>query len=203
MYWLAQGQNAAAVQAVAAIVVAVFTVVLIGLNGWYASVTKDMAKTMRQQLSSAFQPFISIEFAHHFQGKSYSEGVHSEEVFNAINLTNKSASPIKLVALRVFIYLNDPRFYDKEAVIDQSGLLLGPDETKRFDVTIAVQLGATGVEYQRVLVVHCTDLSGFSEHSFKCEARPKHAPLEITHTFGFYRPASWLTRLIGRIRGKD
>lgn len=198
MYWLGQGQNASAVQAVTAIVVAVFTVVLIFLTGWYANITKSMAKTMRQQLASAFQPFINIEFVHHFQGKGFSAGVHSESVFSAIHLTNKSAAPIKLAALRLFIYLNDPRFYDKETVIDQSGLVIGPDEVKEFEVTVDVQLGATGVKYQRVVVVHCTDLSGVSAHSFRSIAGTN----DITHTFGFYRPSSWLAHLFGRLRGK-
>jgi hypothetical protein len=154
MSWLAQGsgQNAAALQAVSALLLTVFTVALIVLTGWYAGTTGRMARTLERQLAVAFQPFIGIDFVHHFQGKGSSGGVKSEDVFNLVKVSNDSSVPIKLVSVRMFIYIDDPRFYNSETTVDQSGLILSPGKHKEFRLTVDVEEGATGVNYSRTFV---------------------------------------------------
>jgi hypothetical protein len=197
--WLDQGQNAAAIQAICAVAVAFFTVILIGLTAWYAILTRVMARTLVTQLRAAFQPNLEIKFGHHFQGTgSDGKGNTSESVFNFVTVENKGDSQIKLREVRMFIYVNSPRFYDREKIIDQSGLVLSPGKQKEYKVAIDVDEGTVSEGYRRVFVVHCTDLAGVSEHSFKLDADSK----DVTHEFGFRQPLSrldyyWL-RLTGR-----
>lgn len=199
MWWLGQGQNASAVQAVSAAVVAFFTLILICLTGWYARITGFMSRTMEKQLQAAFQPSVGISYLHHFQGQGINrEGARSESVFNYVQLKNDCESPIKIHAVKMFIFTGNPRFYNKETTLDQSGLILAPDKTKDFRIITDVDEGTTRINYRRIFVVHCTDLAGVSEHSFQCEG----GTTDITHTFGFRRPPSrikfYLLRLFGR-----
>ena len=199
MWWLGQGQNASAIQAVSAAVVALFTLILIFLTGWYARITSFMSRTMEMQLKAAFQPNVGIKYINHFQGKGIGQdGARSESVFNYVHLNNECDSPIKIHAVKMFIFTGDPRFYDKAKTIDQSGLILAPGKGKDFSISIDVDQGTTRTNYKRVFVVHCTDLAGVSEHSFQCEG----GTADIKHTFGFGRPPSrikfYLLRLLGR-----
>jgi hypothetical protein len=202
MWWLGQGQNSSAIQAVSAAVVAFFTLILILLTGWYARITRFMSRTMEKQLQAAFQPSVGITYTHHFRGQGVDrEGVKSESVFSYVQLRNDCESPIKIHAVKMFIFTGDPRFYDKEATLDQSGLILAPEKTKDFRISIDVDKGTTEIDYRRIFMVHCTDLAGVSEHSFQCEG----GTTDITHTFGFRRPPSrvkfYLLKLLGR-RGR-
>ncbi|MGA2185649.1 MAG: hypothetical protein ABSH47_21740 [Bryobacteraceae bacterium] len=57
MWWLGQGQNAAAVQAITALVVTVLTVVLIGVTWFCAWKTGELTKL---QLTSNFEPNVDL-----------------------------------------------------------------------------------------------------------------------------------------------
>src|SRR6202021_2640922 len=56
-YWLAQGQNAAAAQFIAAIILTVIT-------AWYAFVTRRIMKATAQQASAALQPVLALSQIH-------------------------------------------------------------------------------------------------------------------------------------------
>ena len=63
MNWL--DQNAGAIQALTAVAITLLTAVLIGVTWWYANLTRQMAKTMEQQMIAAFQPNIDLSFTVH------------------------------------------------------------------------------------------------------------------------------------------
>jgi hypothetical protein len=65
IYWL--GQNAAAIQALAAVITVIFTGALIGVTAWYANLTSGLLEASEATMRSAFMPdlvgTIDIDFA--------------------------------------------------------------------------------------------------------------------------------------------
>jgi hypothetical protein len=177
IWWL--NQYSGAVQAIT-------TTILVLITGWYAALTRRMAKIMTRQLSATFQPVVNIEFIHHFQGQGIDGGMRSEDVYNVVKITNESTSPLKLVHVTVFIYMDDFRFYNRKKTISQSGLVLRPKQQKEFEIDVEVDIGSTAAKYKRTFIVHCTDLAGVSAHSFSCVGDTT----DITHEFGFFKPDS-------------
>jgi HAMP domain-containing protein len=93
IWWL--GQNAAAIQALTAIVVVLLTAALVFVTSWYVRLTREMSQTMNQQLAAASIPDIGIAFTRTLESVSRIEDV-KDEFAEDLQIQNKSTFPVKL-----------------------------------------------------------------------------------------------------------
>jgi hypothetical protein len=61
IWWLGQGQNGIAVQAIAAIAASVATVVLFGIRAWYAITTRGLLRISENQLRASLRPDLFLD----------------------------------------------------------------------------------------------------------------------------------------------
>src|SRR5664280_2756596 len=98
MQWL--NENAAGVQAITAIVIALLTLALVYVTWWYATLTKSMALTLREQLAASFQPNVEMALTNRSHGQGSDErGGHSENVSGTFTVRNKGNLPLKVVTV--------------------------------------------------------------------------------------------------------
>lgn len=62
MYWLGEGQNAAAIQTITAVVIGIFTVVLGGITAWYAREMKKQNQLAKRTFLISTAPRLNISF---------------------------------------------------------------------------------------------------------------------------------------------
>src|SRR2546425_991587 len=86
-WWLAQGQNAVAVQVVAAFV-------LVGVTAWYTYLTHRVMKATGKQASAALQPLLSLKRLARSAG----------ETFHTILIQNSSDRPVVFLDVVISCY---------------------------------------------------------------------------------------------------
>ena len=87
IWWLAQGNNATAIQAVAAILVALIT-------AWYAILTHWIMKATKKQASAALQPVLALHRLARAEG----------ETFHTILMQNSSDRPVVFLDVVISCY---------------------------------------------------------------------------------------------------
>jgi hypothetical protein len=195
--------NAGAVQALAAIAVALLTAVLIGITWWYARSTREMARTMERQLNTSerqsqtmerqlnaverqlaasFQPDIGLTFFHNTFGRFRRDNIETETVSGQLTILNRSAFPVKLQARHIIVWFSDPQYGFVQDDGYYADLFLAPNGTSEGLYQITVPPGAAGVERHRMVVVVFSDLAGVSQHWFSMTdngAISHHAPPSV------------------------
>lgn len=184
--WRWMNENAGAVQAVAAMIVAGLTAVLIGVTCWYATLTRRMALSMERQLASSFQPTIEMALSNRFQGQgSDGRGNHTESVSGTVIIRNKGSLPMKIVSVSMKLIYDKQTFPDHEIRIDAKSRVVAPGETTQFVLlTINVPIGGSTAPYEQIAQIHCSDLAGVSKHSFAVSSRQEG---QLIHCLGFQR----------------
>jgi hypothetical protein len=143
-YWLAQGQNAAAVQSIAAVLVLLVT-------AWYTFLTHWIMKATARQASAALQPELSL---HRF--------VRAEgENFHTILIENSSGRPVVFLDVVISCHrhghkaiIHKLRGYDDQILAVSENTKLKLDFSRELT---AMHVHEDSCGYQAVLVV--SDLS--------------------------------------------
>jgi len=164
IWWL--GQNAAAIQALAAIVVVLLTVALVFVTGRYVRLTREMSQTMRQQLAAAFQPNIGIMFAQPLRSESWNNGVASDGIADTLQIQNRSASPLKLHSVHISISFGDSRYQRCDKDFPFEDIVISPDYIKQIHFDITVPHTASQNRFYKLALVVCSDLADVNEHWF-------------------------------------
>ena len=166
MEWL--NRNAGGLQAITAMIIAIFTLVLIGVTWWYAYLTKKMAATLREQLVASFQPNIGLTLTNRFQGKGKDGyGGQHENVSGTIIVTNKGNLPLKVLSVAMKLIYDKEAFPTQTIRLDAQQRLVSPGQTTEFShLTMDVAIGGSKAPYEQIAQIHCSDLAGVSNHSF-------------------------------------
>jgi hypothetical protein len=182
MQWL--NENAAGVQTITAIAIALLTLALVGVTWWYAGLTKSMALTLREQLAASFQPDIEMALTNRFQGQgSDGRGGHSETVAGTIIVRNKGNLPLKVVTVAMKLIYDKAAFPVQTVTVDAKQRVVAPGETTQFILlTIDVPPGGSTAPYEQIAQIHCSDLAGVSKHSFSVSSREEN---RINQSSGF------------------
>ncbi len=182
MQWL--NENAAGVQAITAIFIVVLTFALVGVTWWYATLTRRMERTLREQLAASFQPNVEMALTDCFRGEGSDErGGHSETVAGTITVRNKGNLPLTVVTIAMKLIYDKAAFPVKTVTVDAKQRVVAPDETTQFILlTIDVPPGGSRAPYEQIAQIHCSDLAGVSKHSFSISSREKN---RTNHSSGF------------------
>jgi hypothetical protein len=182
MQWL--NENAAGVQAITAIVIVLLTAVLVGVTWWYATLTKSMALTLREQLAASFQPNVEMTLTDRFKGRgSDGHGGPSETVAGTITVRNKGNLPPKVVPVAMKLIYEKAAFSDQTVTVDAKQRVVAPGETTQFILlTIDVPPGGSTAPHEQIAQIHCSDLAGVSKHSFSVSSRERD---RTYHSSGF------------------
>ena len=182
MHWL--NENAGGVQAITAVVIALLTLALVGVTWWYATLTRGMALTLKEQLAASFQPNVEMTLTDRFQGQgSDGLGGHHESVSGTINVSNKGNLPFKIVSIAMKLVFDKDAFPVQTLTADAKHRVVAPGQTtKLMPLTMDVPLGGSTAPYEQVAQIHCSDLSGVSKHSFSVSSREEG---QINQSSGF------------------
>jgi hypothetical protein len=182
MGWM--NQNAGAVQAITAIVIVLFTGVLIAVTWWYAKLTRRMALTLEKQLASSFQPHIEMTLADRIRAqRNDGQGNQSEAVSGTITVRNKGNLPLKIVSVSMKLIYDKVAFPVQTTTIDAKSRVIAPGEATQFILmTIDVPPGGSEAPYEQIAQIHCCDLAGVSKHSFSVSSRQKD---QLNQSLGF------------------
>src|SRR5438874_390812 len=115
MDWL--NHNAGALQALTAIAIALLTAVLIGVTWWYASWTRKMGVTMKDQAESmqaqvkamqaqmiaAFQPSVGLAFSLRTTGSSGTPTGIEHTIGGFVRCVNNGPQPVKVISVKIQI----------------------------------------------------------------------------------------------------
>lgn len=175
MQWF--NENAAEIQAITAIVIALLTAALVYVTWWYATI-------LREQLAASFQPNVEMALTDCFRGEASDEcGGHSETVAGTITVRNKGNLPLKLVTVAMKLIYDKAAFPVQTVTVDAKQRVVAPGETTQFILlTIDVPPGGTTAPYEQIAQIHCSDLAGVSKHSFSVSSREKD---RTNHSSGF------------------
>lgn len=188
IWWLYHDANAAGVvQAFTAIVITILTGVLIGVTAWYAALTRRMAKTMERQLAAGFQPDIEMFFEENTVTERADDKQPRKSVTGVLILRNLCDSPMKLVDIGISLLSKEGFPVVEAEYLSVKGLILSPRKDKTFkyrcDVPQEVMIDS---KTARKAVVNCSDLTGFSKHSFEGASYEGGIKAkEISHYVGF------------------
>jgi hypothetical protein len=171
MQWL--NENAAGVQTITAIVIALLTFALVGVTWWYAKLTKSMALTLREQLAASFQPNVEMTLTNRFRGQgSDGLGGHSETVSGTITVRNKGNLPLKVVTVAMKLIYDNGALPVQTMTVDAKQRVVAPDTSTEFVLlTIEVPSGGSSAPHEQIAQIHCSDLAGVSKHSFSVSSR--------------------------------
>ena len=95
IYWLAQGQNAGAVQALAALCTVVLTVILLIITAVYAYFTWHLLRTSRQGLETTAEPQFTVSLTTEVLDEN------SEEVVTTIQNVGNMSFTVRLVMVHI------------------------------------------------------------------------------------------------------
>ena len=182
MQWL--NENAAGVQAITAIFIVLLTLALVGVTWWYATLTKSMELTLKEQLAASFQPNVEMALTDRSTGQGSDwRGGHTETVAATIIVRNKGTLPLKVVAVAMKLIYNQDAFPVQTMTVDAKQRVVAPDgETQFSHLIIDVPPGGSKALYEQIAQIHCSDLAGVSEHSFWVSSREKN---RTNHSSGF------------------
>jgi hypothetical protein len=157
VYWLNQGQNAAAVQAIAALATTFLTIVLLWATIRYVRLTSSLTRATHAQLEAALRPNLRFDLTRTLDAET------------GIKITNVGQIPVRLESVGVRAELTNEDSSITKALPDITGTLLmaGDDVfgTVSFeDHPKRIQVFDANV--RSLLLVDCTDLGGITQHSF-------------------------------------
>ena len=89
VYWLSLGQNAIAVQALAAALASAATIVLVGITGWYVYITQGLLVASQKQLIVALQPDLHLDIVGTL-------GRNSSPITIRVKIENNGGFPVRL-----------------------------------------------------------------------------------------------------------
>jgi hypothetical protein len=183
LYWLNQGQNAAAVQAVAALATTFLTIVLLWATIRYVRLTSSLALATRAQLEAGLRPNLHFDLT------------RTLDMETGIQISNVGQVPVRLlsVAVRVEPTGSSPTAITKELGNVCGTLLMATD--KIFGTIVFDREQAPGKGVKSLLLVDCTDLGGVTEHSFHYDPMTGLAK----YFSGFKKPASFKERIGRRV----
>jgi len=168
MWWLGQGQNAAAVQAITAIVVMVLTVVLIGITWRYARLTRKFTEL---QLAASFEPNIVLAFTDNIQYEGHGNGGEHESLAGGAAISNQGSEPVKLQYVFITISFEDKQYKTHDQEYQLANPIIYPDKSFQVQYNIEVDKGSTKTRHYRKLIVVCSNLSGISQHILEMVAK--------------------------------
>lgn len=170
LHWM--NCNAGAIQALGGIVILVLTAALVCVTWWYATLTRDMASTLKAQLAASFQPNIEMKLSDRFQGIGISLGVRDESVSGTITVINKGDLPVKVVAVAMKLVYDKNAFPVQTMSEDARSRVVSPGKSTQFKLNMNVPLDGGSTEpYDQIAQIHCSDLAGVSQHSFSISSR--------------------------------
>jgi hypothetical protein len=185
IWWLAQGQNAAAVQALTAVVVTILTGVLIWITWKYAGLTQEV---MRLQIAAAFQPDVNLIFTGLTLGGALDHDRLSDSITGTLRIVNTGRSPIKLHTVHIFLHFAEKLYSDSEKAMPYANPVISPDQSKEIMFQFEAKFGASRSEHRLQAVILCTDLIETSHHLFETIAggtishfpgNPKYLPKQL------------------------
>jgi len=156
--WLAEGQNAAAVQAIAAILASIATIILVFITAWYAYITRGILKASHNQLGAVLQPDLKLDLVGN-------PGRKEAYVMVRVKIENHGQYPVTLENGKVSL---GDRVYELPRVSSRvispgNDFLIKWCETPLPNPPNAnPNMHVPGIE----LSVICSDMSGFARHEF-------------------------------------
>lgn len=160
MWWLAQGQNAAAVQALVAIFTGLLTIVLVVVTWLYVRLTSHLTRLAGRQLEASLQPSLVFDIAPDMApGSLY------------ISISNKGAHPVYLLKVMAHIsYECDAEIISSDAsdISELKKVVLPAGDKAMIQHHIPLSPKPTAGEgyHNAVMHVDCTDLFGIKRHQF-------------------------------------
>ena len=158
LYWLNQGQNAAAVQAVAALATTFLTIVLLWATIRYVRLTNSLAIATRAQLEAGLRPNLRFDVT------------RTLDMETGIKISNVGQIPVRLASVAVRVESSEPNSTVVTKTLPDVActLLMASDEVFGTVVFEGSALGEQVPSKNRraLLLVDCTDLGGVTEHSF-------------------------------------
>jgi hypothetical protein len=163
--------NSAALQGIAAVLSAVFTLVIIAVTLWYVRLTRTIAEATHQQLSASLQPVLRLDIstaATHGEGVAFDKRSYWSQVNFVVQ--SKGSAPLKLKGIYVVIQHWSPTFvqYEQEATQKDEpykDIILMPQ-----DQVIGQPIADLREQWSEDMVfglrVDCTDMSELELHSF-------------------------------------
>lgn len=181
IYWLSEGQNAAAVQALSAIVVAILTAALIWVTSRYVHLTKAIAETTRQQLAASVQPVLALAI---LESGILTRKGQAVSVSGRIGVKNRGSNPVKVVSISLIVQFKSPQKFLQIpcSITQRDNVVLMPEEEdlQLFNKMLTEMTADEAGDYVLGAGVDCTDLAGVSEHSFYVDPQG-----QLRHFFGF------------------
>lgn len=168
--WLLSAQNAAAIQAVAAVAGFLVTLLLFFVTAWYVRLTHSLSLTATGQLHASLQPNLVFGFV---------EGGKTKSTVCRIDIRNAGNTAVRI--RRAFIESiaecevgDTVRFHHFEIDSDLAAVVLPADQSCTAQVDISDKLREKGIldpasgftKVRWVLYLSCSDLLGLTQHGF-------------------------------------
>lgn len=156
IWWL--GQNASAIQALAAIATTLLTLALVWATSKYVVLTQRILATSEKQLIAQYQPHVKI---------TLNATLWTGEV--KFTIQNAGTRTIKLVAVNVgWTYPDNPLMWGRLGMKIQNRTVLEPAESISFDTKIRRDIEEVPAEFfnEITIYVDCADLNAPEKHSF-------------------------------------
>lgn len=157
--WLAQGNNAAAIEALATVFSTVFTIVLVVITWRYVRITAGMSLVAAKQLISQFQPQL---------GLSVDRTTSSGEM--EFTVVNEGPRPIQVFGINIGLPFPDHFDQEKRVRVSAPGIrILAPREKMSASASIpsAHLADYRAHEFNNItLYVDCADFNAIGMHCY-------------------------------------
>jgi hypothetical protein len=167
--WTWISNNANGIQAVAALVIVVLTVVGILVTAWYVMVTRAIAQTTHAQLATILQPFVRLEARRETIYESQESGREIFRLDVAISIRNTGKSALKIHGVKTFfVNTRTRRLHPMIEILDYGSQVLMPEEIVASTHTVECE-SREWHQKDHILAglqLVCGDLSDLSRHMF-------------------------------------